>query len=155
MRNFDMVSPSFEESLELYFQQCSVLVSTRDLAVMGATLANGGLNPFSGQRAIDASYVKYLLSIMLSCGMYDYAGEWAYRVGIPSKSGVSVVSSASCRASSGSESIHQHSMLKATAFEVFVSSKSYRDKFGMHIFEGGSNKLSIRDLFTPVRGAVS
>ncbi len=66
-----------------------MLVNSRDLAVMGATLANGGVNPQTGQRAIEQSYVKYLLSIMLSCGMYDYAGEWAYRVGIPSKSGVS------------------------------------------------------------------
>ncbi len=54
----------------------------------GATLANGGVNPLTGERAIDQRYVKDLLGIMLSCGMYDYAGEWAYRVGIPSKSGV-------------------------------------------------------------------
>ena len=51
-------------------------------------LANGGENPITGQRAIDAQYVKDLLSVMHTCGMYDYAGEWAYRVGIPPKSGV-------------------------------------------------------------------
>ena len=89
MLNFGMVRDRVEETLELYFQQCSVLVNCHDLAVMGATLANGGVNPFTKERALKAEYVKDLLSIMLSCGMYDYAGEWAYRVGIPAKSGVS------------------------------------------------------------------
>ena len=88
MLNFGMVSPRIEESLELYFQQCSILVTARDLAVMGATLAAGGTNPLTKQRAIDQQYVKDVLSIMLTCGMYDYAGEWAYRVGLPAKSGV-------------------------------------------------------------------
>jgi glutaminase len=88
MRNFGMMSARFEEALELYFQQCSILVNAHDLAAMGATLANGGVNPVSGQRAITATNVKYLLSVMLSCGMYDYAGEWAFRIGLPSKSGV-------------------------------------------------------------------
>lgn len=88
MRNFGMVSEKCEESLELYFQQCSLMVTARDLAVMGATLANRGVNPLTGQRAIRAEHVKDVLSIMLSCGMYDYAGEWAFRVGLPAKSGV-------------------------------------------------------------------
>ena len=78
-----------DEMLELYFQQCSVLVTCRDLAVMAATLANGGTNPVTGVRAIEQRYVKDVLSLMLSCGMYDYSGEWAYRVGVPAKSGVS------------------------------------------------------------------
>jgi glutaminase len=89
MLNFGMISDRVEETLELYFQQCSLLVHCRDLAVMGATLANGGVNPITGERALQAEHVKDLLSIMLSCGMYDYAGEWAYRVGLPAKSGVS------------------------------------------------------------------
>jgi glutaminase len=88
MRNFDMVSDRIEESLELYFQQCSFMVNCHDLAVMGATLANGGVNPVTGQRAVNVTYVKDILSVMLSCGMYDYAGQWAYQVGIPAKSGV-------------------------------------------------------------------
>jgi len=56
---------------------------------MGATLANSGQNPITGEQAISEEYVKDVLSIMLTCGMYDYAGEWAYRVGLPAKSGVS------------------------------------------------------------------
>jgi len=49
---------------------------------LGATLANGGVNPVTGVRALQSQYVKYLLSVMLSCGMYDYAGEWVYTVGL-------------------------------------------------------------------------
>jgi glutaminase len=88
MLNFGMMSNRVDESLELYFQQCSILVTSHDLAMIGATLANGGVNPVTGVRAIKEEYVKYLLSAMFTCGMYDYAGEWAYRVGLPAKSGV-------------------------------------------------------------------
>src|SRR6476660_2902234 len=70
MLNFGMVSDKIEESLELYFQQCSMLVNCRDLAVMGATLANAGVNPVTNHRAIDRQFVKDVLSVMLTCGMY-------------------------------------------------------------------------------------
>ena len=89
MLNFDMIKPRVDETLELYFQQCSILVSCRDLAVMGATLANGGVNPVTSERAMSQVYIRDVLSVMLSCGMYDFSGEWAYRVGLPAKSGVS------------------------------------------------------------------
>lgn len=88
MLNSDMIRPRVDDTLELYFQQCSVLVSCRDLAMMGATLANRGINPVSGETALQEQYVKYLLSLMYTCGMYDFAGEWAFRVGMPAKSGV-------------------------------------------------------------------
>jgi glutaminase len=88
MRNFDILDARLEESLDLYFKQCAILVTCRDLAVMAATLANGGVNPLTGVRAIGVEYVRDLLSVMYTCGMYDYAGEWAYRVGLPAKSGV-------------------------------------------------------------------
>jgi glutaminase len=74
--------------LDLYFRQCSIAVTCRDLGVMAATLANMGRNPLTGQRAIRGEYVESVLSVMGSCGMYDYAGEWIYRVGMPAKSGV-------------------------------------------------------------------
>jgi len=87
MLNFGMITDKVDETLELYFQQCSVEVTAKDLAVMGATLANGGVNPLTGERAIDARYIRDVLSVMYTCGMYDYSGEWAYRIGLPSKSG--------------------------------------------------------------------
>jgi glutaminase len=75
MRASGMMSDHFEESLDLYFQQCSILVSCRDLAVMAATLANGGLNPITGERAVPSACIKNILSVMYTCGMYDFAGE--------------------------------------------------------------------------------
>ncbi len=89
MRHFEMVDDRLDETLDLYFQQCALLVDCRDLALMAATLANNGINPRTGDRAIDSEYVRDLLSVMYTCGMYNFAGEWAYRVGLPAKSGVS------------------------------------------------------------------
>jgi glutaminase len=89
MRHFDMIDDRLEESLDLYFQQCSLMVSGQDLAVMAATLANKGVNPITGDRAVSPQYTRDILSVMYTCGMYNFAGEWAYKVGIPAKSGVS------------------------------------------------------------------
>lgn len=89
MRHFDMIDARLEESLDLYFQQCSLMVNCRDLAVMAATLANKGVNPITGDRAVSPQYTRDILSVMYTCGMYNFAGEWAYKVGIPAKSGVS------------------------------------------------------------------
>lgn len=88
MLNFGMVPANIEEFLDLYFQQCSIRVTSVDLAMIGATLANGGVNPRTKVRAIESEFVRDLLSVMFTCGMYDYSGEWVYRVGIPAKSGV-------------------------------------------------------------------
>jgi glutaminase len=89
MLNFAMIERDPNEVLDLYFRQCSVNVTGRDLAIMAATLANDGKNPLTGEVVFDTQYVRDMLSVMNSCGMYDYAGEWAYEVGMPAKSGVS------------------------------------------------------------------
>jgi len=89
LRAFGMMGPDIEASLELYFQQCAVQADCRELATMAATLANGGLNPVTGERALPAEYVQDVLSVMFTSGMYDSSGEWAYTVGVPAKSGVS------------------------------------------------------------------
>ncbi len=83
-----IISDRVEETLDLYFAQCSILVTAADLAVIGGTLANGGVNPVTGTRAVGRAFTRDLLTVALTCGMYDYAGEWAYNVGIPAKSGV-------------------------------------------------------------------
>jgi glutaminase len=87
--NFGMVHAEAEVALELYFKQCSILVTCHDLAVMSATLANMGVNPLTGKQVFDVRCVKDMLSIMFTCGMYDFSGQWAYQVGVPAKSGVS------------------------------------------------------------------
>ncbi|MEL7069698.1 MAG: glutaminase A [Cyanobacteria bacterium J06581_3] len=89
MLNFGMIDQDINTALDLYFQQCSVMVNCQDLAMMAATLANHGKQPTTDKSALSGDYVKDLLSVMYTCGMYNRAGEWAYRVGIPAKSGVS------------------------------------------------------------------
>jgi glutaminase len=88
LRNAGIVGDDVEDVLDRYFRQCSALVTADDLAVMAATLANGGVNPITGERAVEHAHVASVLSVMSTCGMYDYAGSWLLRVGMPAKSGV-------------------------------------------------------------------
>jgi glutaminase len=88
LRNFEILTTDPTQCVELYFQQCSLSVTARDLGVMAATLANRGINPVTGKQAIRGEYVESVLSVMGSCGMYDFAGEWIYNIGMPAKSGV-------------------------------------------------------------------
>lgn len=88
LRHFGMLENEVDIALNLYLQQCSAVIDCKDLSVMAATLANGGFNPISRQQAIQEDYVGDLLSVMYTCGMYDFAGEWSYRIGLPAKSGV-------------------------------------------------------------------
>lgn len=88
MRNFDIIDEYLHESLQQYFAQCSVLVNCEDMALMAATVANMGRNPVTGKQVFDFRYLKYMLTVMFTCGLYDYAGGWAYEVGLPAKSGV-------------------------------------------------------------------
>ena len=83
-----IIEDRVEETLDLYFAQCSVLVSAHDLALIGATIANHGVSPVTGERVVSRDVTRDMLTIALTCGMYDYAGEWAFSVGIPAKSGV-------------------------------------------------------------------
>jgi glutaminase len=88
LRNYAVIKGDVDAVLDVYFGQCSVLVTARDIAVMAATLANRGVNPLTGEQIVSPYAVARTLSMMTSSGMYDYAGEWIYRVGMPAKSGV-------------------------------------------------------------------
>jgi glutaminase len=151
MLNFGMVGDAMEESLELYFQQCSLLVNCHDLAIMGATLAAGGVNQLTGQRAIQQQYVKYLLSIMHSCGMYDYAGEWAYRVGIPSKSGVGGGIVGVIPGQFGIGIFSPPLDAKGNSVRGILACQELSQRFGLHAFESGFTGPRLSDLLAPVR----
>jgi glutaminase len=88
LRNFNVLSEDPMPVVETYFQQCAILAHCRDLATMAATLANSGVNPLTGEQAIRGEFVESVLGVMGTCGMYDYAGEWLYDVGMPAKSGI-------------------------------------------------------------------
>lgn len=77
-----------DDAVDVYFRQCSLLVTASDIAVMAATLANGGVNPLTGERVVSITTATLTLSVMATCGMYDDSGEWMVRVGLPAKSGV-------------------------------------------------------------------
>ncbi|WP_116708502.1 glutaminase A [Actinomycetospora cinnamomea] len=89
MRSLGMIDGDIDEVVETYLSACSITVNAADLSVMGATLANGGVNPLTGERAVAREHVRDIVSVMMTCGMYDAAGQWASEVGIPAKSGVS------------------------------------------------------------------
>lgn len=90
MAHFGILAPrEIDETLEVYFQQCAVLADVRDLAVMAATLAHGGVNPVTGARVLSAAHAGHVLCLMATCGLYDGAGTFLLRAGVPAKSGVS------------------------------------------------------------------
>jgi len=152
MLNFGMMSQRIEESLELYFQQCSVLINCHDLALIAATLANGGVNPVTGVRAIDGQYVKYLLSIMHSCGMYDYAGEWGYRVGLPAKSGVGGGIMAVVPGKLGIGVFSPKLDAKGNSVRGVKVCEELSRRFGLHCFETNFSGPSLDEQFAPTRG---
>lgn len=76
------------EVVDMYTKQCSLNVSARDLALMGATLADGGVNPLTHERIVEAAVCHYTLAVMATAGLYETSGDWLYDVGLPGKSGI-------------------------------------------------------------------
>ena len=88
LRNVGVLEGPVDEVLDLYFRQCSILVTATDLARMGATLAHIGENQMTGRQVFYLDAVRDTLAVMFTCGMYDDLGHWAFDVGVPAKSGV-------------------------------------------------------------------
>lgn len=88
LESYGRITADPEEVVDVYTRQCSLLVSARDLAVMGATLADGGVNPVTGERVVSAHVCRDTLSVMAASGLYEQSGEWLFEIGIPGKSGV-------------------------------------------------------------------
>ena len=124
MLSHGIIGPRVEETLDLYFGQCSVLVTAADLALIGATLANYGVNPRTGEQDRAGRRRPRHAHVALTCGMYDYAGEWAYTVGVPAKSGVGGGILGCSRASAASRCSRPASTPTAPASAACVSSRS-------------------------------
>jgi glutaminase len=88
LKKYDRIYADPFESVDIYTKACSVGVNVEQLARMGATLANNGVNPVTGERVIKAENIPYILSSMMMAGLYDGSGGWAWKVGLPAKSGV-------------------------------------------------------------------
>jgi glutaminase len=87
-RSTGVLGSDVEAATSVYFRQCSILVTARDLSVMAATLANNGVNPTTGETVMHEDVARTTLAVMAMCGMYNSSGEWMVRVGLPAKSGV-------------------------------------------------------------------
>ncbi len=88
LEGFDRIYFDPAEATDLYTRQCCLNVSATDLAVMGATLADGGVNPLTRERVIDSAVCRYTLAVMTTAGLYETSGDWLYDVGLPGKSGI-------------------------------------------------------------------
>jgi glutaminase len=88
MYAYGLIKENPARATDLYTRQCSVNVNARDLATMAATLANGGVNPVTKQKVIDAQHVPGILAVMATAGLYDDSGKWLFTTGLPAKSGV-------------------------------------------------------------------
>jgi len=88
LQSFDRIYSDPVEATDLYTRQCSLNVSAKDLAVMGATLADGGVNPLTRERVVDPAVCHYALAVMVTAGLYETSGDWLYDIGLPGKSGI-------------------------------------------------------------------
>ena len=88
LQSYDRLAADPLETVDVYTRQCSLAVTAHDLAVMGATLADGGVNPVTGEQVVSAEVCRDTLTVLASCGMYERSGEWLFEIGLPAKSGV-------------------------------------------------------------------
>ncbi len=88
LQSYGRLACDAAEALDLYTRQSSLSVTALDLAVMGATLAGGGVNPVTHERVVDAVTCRYTLAVMATAGLYEASGDWLYDVGLPGKSGI-------------------------------------------------------------------
>ncbi len=143
MLNSGMIHTSPEAILDIYFRQCAVRVNARDLAVMAATLANDGINPLTGKVAVPREYIKDVLTVMNSCGMYNYAGQWSYEVGMAAKSGVAggiiavIPGQIGIGVYSPKLDPHGHSV------RGVAICKEISETFGLHVFRNHTNSGAV------------
>jgi glutaminase len=135
LRNVGALQGSVEEVVDLYFRQCSILVTAADLARMGATLAHIGENPATGRQVFELTAVRSTLAVMFTCGMYDYSGNWAYDVGVPAKSGVGGGIVGIVNRQLGIGTFSPRLDAKGNSVRGIASFREIGDELGLHIFD--------------------
>ncbi len=150
LRNYNILENDPDESLNAYFQQCSIEVTCRDLALMGASLANNGINPISAVRTVSEEYISNILSVMTSSGMYDYSGNWIYNIGMPAKSGVGGGIVAVLPGQFGLAIYSPRLDKKGNSVRGIKVCEALSKKFGLHMLHSASinSSMVIRSMYT-------
>lgn len=143
LRNFNVLEDPPERALDLYFRQCSISVTCRDLALMAACLANNGVNPITSEVALQSRYVQKVLSVMSTCGMYDYAGGWIYDVGMPAKSGVAGGIMAVLPGQLGIGVFSPPLDAKGNSVRGIAVCRELSEAFNLHLFHGVRTSASV------------
>ncbi|HXJ00394.1 MAG TPA: glutaminase A [Micropepsaceae bacterium] len=135
LRSVGALQGNVDEVVDLYFRQCSILVTATDLARMGATLAHIGENPATGQQVFTLTAVRNTLAVMFTCGMYDYSGNWAYDIGVPAKSGVGGGIVGVVNRQLGIGTFSPRLDAKGNSVRGVAAFKDLGDEFGIHVFD--------------------
>ena len=136
-----------EEKLSAYFSQCSALVNARKLSMMAATLANIGTHPATGQTVYSPLSVRRMLSVMFTCGMYDFAGRWAVEVGLPAKSGVSGCVMAVVNRQIGIGIWSPRLDAHGNSVRAIGACRDLAEELGLHAFEFSNRGSSILSMY--------
>lgn len=134
LRNTDILTDDPENTLDLYFKQCSFSVNCTDLAVMASCLAAGGIQPKTGKRVMGEETVRGVLSIMSTCGMYDFAGGWTFDIGMPAKSGVAGGIMAVLPGQLGIGVFSPRLDTKGNSVRGIEVCRALSEEFGLHVF---------------------
>ncbi|WP_322411388.1 glutaminase A [Microbacterium invictum] len=134
MRAEDALHVSADDAVEAYGRACAVLVDVEALAVMGATLAFGGVNPVTGERVIPAPVARDVISVMATCGVYDGSGTWMRRVGVPAKSSVSGALVLAAPRMLGAAVLSPPLDAQGTSVRGRIASEILSDDLGLHVF---------------------
>jgi len=135
LKNVGALQSPVDQVVDLYFRQCSILVTAADLAHMGATLAHIGENPVTGQQVFELAAVRNTLAVMFTCGTYDFSGSWAYDVGVPAKSGVGggIVGVVNRQLGIGTYSPRLDA--KGNSIRGVAAFREIGDELGLHVFD--------------------
>ncbi|WP_059017570.1 glutaminase A [Mycobacterium sp. M26] len=151
--SFGVLADDPDDVLDVYFRQCSLRVTSVDLARMGATLARGGINPQTGRRVTSTRVVQRTLSVMVTCGMYNAAGDWVSAVGLPAKSGVG---GGIVAVLPGQLGIGVYSPLldsRGNSVRGVLVCRSLSEQLGLHFLTvSRESRSTIRAIYEPVTG---
>ncbi|MCR2824466.1 glutaminase, partial [Microbacterium sp. zg.Y909] len=139
MRAEGTLQASADDAVAVYARACAILVDARTLAVMGATLACGGVNPLTGERVVPREVARDVVSVMATCGVYDGSGRWMRRVGVPAKSSVSGAIVLSAPGALGAAVISPPLDAQGTSVRGALAAERMSADLDLHVFGRVSN----------------